>query len=529
MTASQTISARPPHALKQRRGQLWSYIALAMVILGLALRWFGLAKLSLEFDEGYTAWLSHQSASEIIRLVKADTAPPLYYISLHYWTHAFHNSEWGLRSFSAALASASLIFVWLLARQILRKPWAVAGAMGIYALSYMQLVYAQEARAYALTSFFSIASFYGLHQYLRTSRRLWLPWIAATVAGQIYAHNMMLAYLPALGLAWLILPSAHSVRRRVGEGIAVVFAAFIAFLPWAMILRQQVKLVHSTFWVPFPTAEWIVGIFARLAGLGSTWAYRAVLKKLHIPVSELFLLSNIPRLTVILLALVVVLALLLPLRRKRREAAALAIYALLPPMAVAIYSCMGTPIFMDKIFLASTNILPILLLIPAAWARPISLRPLCITLAGLFLFISFVTTVSFEATRHKEDWRGAGAYLRQMPDTPRVILCVSEDGQLPLDFYYHHRPNETETGAPAGFFDLNPPRAMRHVDTDADALAPIANVMKYPEIVLVECKEGIADPNGLILKFLSRQCKEIDEKKLVDITIYRFQPNSKQP
>jgi hypothetical protein len=391
----------------------------------------------------------------------------------------------------------------------------------------MQVIYAQDARAYALASLFAIASLFGVFQHLRSRGWGWLPWIVAALAGQVYVHNMMLAYLPALGLAWLMFPSSHSVMRRIRDGGIVLSALVIIYLPWAFIISQQVQLVHAGFWVPVPTVDWIIMVFGLLAGIDCVWAYGAILEKLHVHVSQSFFTANVPRVAVTLLCALIVLAVLLPARRKRREAGALAVYALFPPIIVAIYSCLGTPIFMDKTFLASASVFPILMLIPAAWARPRNGRPICLVLAGCLFMMSSLTTVAYQATRYKENWRGAGQYLAQLPPTRRIILCVSEDGQLPLDFYYHHRWNETETGAPAGFFDLNPPRAMRHIERYDDALLPLASAMKYPEIVLVEGKEGIADPNQLVLKLLSWSCTKVSTRKLAYVTIYRFIPQTR--
>src|SRR5260221_10765974 len=103
-----------------------SLIVFPIIAIGVFLRWFRLAHQSLWFDEGYTAWAISLSPTEIIRAVRVDTAPPLYYLLLHGWAAVFGRSEFALRSMSALFATASLLLFYPLAKRILRDPIAVA-------------------------------------------------------------------------------------------------------------------------------------------------------------------------------------------------------------------------------------------------------------------------------------------------------------------------------------------------------------------------------------------------------------------
>jgi uncharacterized membrane protein len=120
------------------------------IVAGTVLRFAGIGRLSIWFDEGYTAWLVSHSPGEILRLVRADTAPPLYYLLLRYWIDLFGTSAAALRSLSAVLSVLALIVAVDVARQLLPRPPALAAAAWALALSFFAVWYAQEARAYSL-------------------------------------------------------------------------------------------------------------------------------------------------------------------------------------------------------------------------------------------------------------------------------------------------------------------------------------------------------------------------------------------
>ena len=81
---------------------------IVILAIGVFLRWFRLGHESLWFDEGYTAWVVSLSPADLIRAVRVDTAPPLYYLLLHGWTVLFGRSEFALRSMSALSAASAL-------------------------------------------------------------------------------------------------------------------------------------------------------------------------------------------------------------------------------------------------------------------------------------------------------------------------------------------------------------------------------------------------------------------------------------
>src|SRR6202453_5138421 len=165
VTPAQKSKSRAPTAF---------LLTLLALLAALLLRTVHIGRESLWFDEGYTAWMVSHSPREIIRLILADTAPPLYYLLTHFWTEIFGNSETALRSLSAFFSLLTFLLALSIAKRILKNPAAVAAAAWLMALSFLQTWYARDARAYALMGLLGVASFDVLQRHLASNHRRWL-------------------------------------------------------------------------------------------------------------------------------------------------------------------------------------------------------------------------------------------------------------------------------------------------------------------------------------------------------------------
>ena len=111
----------------------------------------------------------------------------------------------------------------------------VAAVVWSLALGFHQQFYAQEARFYAMMAFLAVAMLHCLARHLDAPHRYWLIPQAIAVAASIYTHYMMAPYILTLAPLWLILPSAHSLRKRVIDGLLAASGAFVLFSPWVFM------------------------------------------------------------------------------------------------------------------------------------------------------------------------------------------------------------------------------------------------------------------------------------------------------
>src|SRR5439155_23645143 len=85
----------------------------------------------------------------IIRHAPKDTQAPLYFILLNFWRHAMGSSEAAVRSLSAVCSFITVAVIGAIMRQIASSRAAIL-AMALSAVSGTQIVFAQEARPYAM-------------------------------------------------------------------------------------------------------------------------------------------------------------------------------------------------------------------------------------------------------------------------------------------------------------------------------------------------------------------------------------------
>jgi hypothetical protein len=320
-------------------------------------------------------------------------------------------------------------------------------------------------------------------------------------------------------LAWLVLPSEHSLPRRLGEIAAVTAIAGLLYLPWAICgLPEQMGMIRHGFWADPLNPRAFFSILLSLAGVKSYWSAANVLDHFHIRIAD----GNSPPIIAgILLGISAIASILFQHGPRRRAAIGLLLAALFPPVFVAIYSIVRTPLFIDKLFVPSATLLPIFAMLPlgmglSGWPRRFAWFG-----AGVLLFISGVTLSGYLNEGKKEDWRDAAAAVAQLPPAHRLIVFIANDGQLPFDYYYLYQRGDEATGVPSGFFDLNPPRTMRRAMSmdDLDSLKSRLDTGHYDQIVVLLAHQGWGDPNQLAMELIRSRFRFTGEAEFYDVAI----------
>jgi len=156
---SMTCALKKPVLTRdQAEDVLYGVFLVAIVLAAVWLRWRNLGLQSLWEDEGFTLWISRFSPGEIWHVLRMDTTTPLHYVLIHYWSNCFKASEFSLRAPSAVFGTLSIPLYFLLARKVLIDRMAVTFAMAVYAVAFLQVWQARNARCYALLIFLSLGS-----------------------------------------------------------------------------------------------------------------------------------------------------------------------------------------------------------------------------------------------------------------------------------------------------------------------------------------------------------------------------------
>jgi 4-amino-4-deoxy-L-arabinose transferase-like glycosyltransferase len=538
---SRTPHLAPPAPKKRRkidRRRLWAlYIPLALIcLIGAYLRWIHLGAESLWFDEGMTAWLVGVPFKEMTAFMRQDASFPLLFVLLKGWTKLFGDSEAGMRSLSALAATLSLIVVARLAWGITKSNLATIGATLIFAVSPLQVEYAKDARYYALLCLFLLIAFECVRTHLENNRVWPLIVFALAAAASLYTHQIAAFYLLGIDIAWLILPSEQPMRIRLRNAAMANMAVVVLYAPWLPIALDQVRWTANHFWAQPPDGNEFLRTFSALAG-GKPYQLKDwLLQSSHFStpdkLKDAFVNAihlTTPEQVAGIVLVISTIALLAPLMIERlsRAAVALLVVAIYPLLLIYLYSLLGKPAFIERVFIASTPPLALLAAMPLAsrsgrWiAAPLVLGMLAIN-AG--------STHAVMQLSHKENWRGAEAYVAKLPtDSHRLLVFVANEGQLAFDYYARRsRAKPTwslETGAPGGYFDVNPPQVLRQVKTEADLanLAQLVKGEKFDEVVVIKSHPWWADPNDLVGNSLYDEYNEIGGLDFNGVMVSRWE------
>jgi hypothetical protein len=401
----------------RRRPQATPFTTLAVILLaGAVIRLVGIADRGLWLDEALSVLYAHLDWGAVIALRRYGTNPPLYHFLLSLWVGVFGDSEFSVRMLSWVFGVGSVWAVYELARRLADVPTALIAA-AVLAVSDMAVAYSQEARFYAMIQFGSIASTLALYTWVvdRSPRAGW-AYVAAMILfawTHTYAWFVLAAHAVwIVGRASLFNRERQRLLRGGGLGFAVIVASFV---PWILVLVDQVRTASGHYWIPRPPA----------------WLLPACLYDFVAPVHFLRYLVGVA-------AIIVVLGWVLT--RRRRAAARvnhepqhpvayglLLCWLALPVLMPFLWSLVGTPIFQIKYAIVAQPAAVILLARLAARA----------TVAGMGI-VTLVSFWSFWPAGYPlvyEDWDKA-ANLIEREQGRGALIYVYRDYCTPALSYY---------------------------------------------------------------------------------------------
>jgi uncharacterized membrane protein len=249
------MSFVPPRLL---RWPILSALLVASILAGLWLRFEGIGRMPVWYDEGATfLHLSGKTqsqfgelydgrrvrAGELLAEYQTPIGAPLdavravaddepqsgaSYFAIAAAVSADAHDPGRVRALSAAASTVSLLLLGLLAWRLFDRETALA-VVALAALSPLELRFAQEARPYALCVVFLLASALAAE---RASRRrepsAWCLY-ALCLSAALWTHPVALLAVPAL----LALATASPSKWQAGW--LATAAAGIAWLPWALL------------------------------------------------------------------------------------------------------------------------------------------------------------------------------------------------------------------------------------------------------------------------------------------------------
>lgn len=222
---------------RARSGALVFLLALVL-LLGWALRTHDLEVRSLWEDEGWTMLLSAgPSLGDVARTMAADQHPPLYFMIFRVWRSLTGETEFAGRYLGVLIGMVAVAAAFPLGRTLFGVRTGVLAAL-LLALADLHIDLSQEVRHYSLLATGVVLSSLFYARWRRKPSR-------ANRVGYVLA-TLLLLYTHYLGAYIVLVQALHMLLtlrgRRLAEGVFLLGAMGLGFLPWLPVMADQNRL-----------------------------------------------------------------------------------------------------------------------------------------------------------------------------------------------------------------------------------------------------------------------------------------------
>lgn len=253
VTTSEAQHAERGRALRAPWSAREALVLAAIVVVGAAVRLYGLGRDGLWLDETQTMTFARMTLPDLWRELHHDVQAPLFFVLVGPVVDVLGPSELGVRLLPCLIGVATIPFVYVVARRI-GPPQSHAAPIcaALLALSPMHIAYSREARGYTLLMLLSCAVL--LASWLLDDRP---TYPRAVVLGLLLAA---MGWSHAIGLphgAGVVAPFAlralSSTSSQTGRWarlrywLVAAVVGVIALAPWLHTLSTVMNNVHGAF------------------------------------------------------------------------------------------------------------------------------------------------------------------------------------------------------------------------------------------------------------------------------------------
>lgn len=226
------------------------FVLLLIVVLGFGLRICHLGGPSLWQDEIHTAYRIRLSVPEIIKDLKAYPSPPLYYVFMHYWAKLFGISEFSLRFPSLVASVLTIIFVFMLSRDLFNRKVGMLAALLVSIAPY-SIYYAQEAKMYSLLWLFGVLSFLFFYRFSKGQKTSDLLLYIISTLMAVYTLYVGFIFIIVENIAFFFIFHNKSTTKKWLLGQLTII---LLYLPWSGMFVSQAYARTGIKWIPQVTS-----------------------------------------------------------------------------------------------------------------------------------------------------------------------------------------------------------------------------------------------------------------------------------
>lgn len=398
----------------------YAWMLIALILIGIILRFFNLGFNSIWLDEGATLNFAQKSLSGIWESTTGgEFNPPLFYWLEHFML-VFGNSEMILRFLPALFGVLTIPIFYFIGREISGRICGIISA-GLITFSSFHIFYSQDARAYTtMLFFFSIAVLFYLIAIKSNKLIFWV------IFGVFSALAFWTHFYVFIGIGILILHAIIVKRKELVKNIKSAVPIGIGLLSFIIV---SLPLIIVT-----------IGLFFVRTSSDPTWG----LSGIDVFTNTLVLISGSEiYLTVIFSILAIVGILYLFLNKDKRNNSYLLILSLILPFVFSIILASKIP--MSPRYLI--YILPFFFTaIGSAFCfipKEIDYKKIAVIVLVLLCLLSIPYLSSYYTNYSKEDWRGMSQIISNETKDGDYIAVMPSYMNLTFDYYYDNTTDKT--------------------------------------------------------------------------------------
>ncbi|MGV3613498.1 MAG: glycosyltransferase family 39 protein [Fluviicola sp.] len=465
------------------------YLPLFFIILGFVIKGLFLGSNSLGGDEPFSVYHSQQSLDHLFGIFRNENNPPLHFLLLHYWIQFFGISEFAVRMPSLIFSVFTVLFIYRIGLRFFNLRVAVIASL-IFTFSTYQVLYAHEARAYALMGFLTAVSMcYYLEIIHLKSRNIWkVFWFFLANTLLIYTH--FFGFFILFIQFFFILFQRKLVSQFYRFLILFVLVMLLTYSPYLWLILSRFSSAAGGTWVSPPTG--INALYEMLRAF-----------------------SNAPVTAVFTLAGLVVGFVILILKRKQnpnRLATRLIFCWFYLPFLFMFVISFWIPMFLDRYLMFVAIGFPLLIAVSTNF---ILQKPKFRLLIPGFICLLFVVTIKPNKT-NKREVRETVQLVKKLENDQTLVLVAPDHFTLNFIYYYDRELFQSS--------DIESAKKQLHQRKlyCINSLEGI-DYKGAKRIVLVDAASNFSAPDNNILNTLNTEFNQTNKHHIEEIfDIYEF-------
>lgn len=466
------------------------YLPLFFILLNVVVKGFFLGSNSLGGDEPFSVYHSQQSLDNLFEIFSNENNPPLHFLVLHYWIKCFGISEIAVRIPSLIFSSLTVLFIYRIGKQFFNLRIAVYASI-IFTFSTYQVMFAHEARAYALMGLLTAVSmFYYLRIILLKDQNKWnFCWFFLANALLIYTH--FFGFFVLFVQCFFVLFQRNLLKEYNRFLLLFVGIILLAYSPYLTIILSRFSSSAGGTWVAPPTG--IDAFYEMLRALSNA------------PVTAVFTIA----------ALVAGLIVLLVKRKQNphRIATRLVLCWFYLPFIFMFVISFRIPMFLDRyLMFAAIGFC----LVVALSADFILQKPKLRFLIPGFICLLFIVSVKPNKS-NKREVRETVQLVKSLENDSTLVLVAPVHFSLNFIYYYDRTLFQ------------NPDNELVQRELNKRSLYCINSLENVDyknrkRIVLVDAASNFSAPDNNILNTLQTEFRETNKQHIEEIfDIYEFE------